>query len=466
MKNKYSNSLLWTFMFTLVFSFLVYTNAIAAIPQIRVGLTIDVPTSTYGGTDAPKATITSKSDFTIKFQDILNQSVIITGNANEEYVFTRSGDKISITKDINTSWVANGNVTINHSPGGLLVVKNVYVDGKLTNKIYRGYLEVKKRPNRNGNPVLAVVNSLSIEDYLYGVVPREMPSSWSPEALKAQTVAARTYALSHMNSTKDFDVTATTLHQVYGGYGTLKNGIYSCSETANDDVDATKGIVAKYGTQYISALYSSNAGGRTESAKNVWGNDYPYLVSVDSHWDSIGGSTYKWSVTYDRFTLENKLKIFGIQDVYLENISLAGRADYLCVKTSAGVIKLKKSDWPNKLALKSRKTTVLTQNPTKIEELVPYIVDNEVNVLTPDGNQTINLNDIYVISGENNVSKAEDYQVLGIDIVPAKYTFNGYGYGHGVGMSQWGANGMAKDGYKYNEILKHYYSGITLVDQY
>ena len=139
------------------------------------------------------------------------------------------------------------------------------------NKWYRGEFIIY---NSNG---ISVINNLPLEDYLLGVVPSEMPSKWNYEALKAQSIAARSYAVANMgkNGSKGYDLKDNTLDQAYGG---------ASAETpaTNRAVAATKGIVATYNQHVISAYYCASAGGQTKQTGEVWTKNLPYIRSVDS----------------------------------------------------------------------------------------------------------------------------------------------------------------------------------------
>lgn len=145
------------------------------------------------------------------------------------------------------------------------------------NKWYRGILRVKNVDNS-----LTVINDVCLENYVQGVLPAEMPSSWSKEALKAQAIAVRTYAVANYgkNSSKGFDLVDTQMDQVY-------DGIQAETERSNTAVLETNGIVMTYDNKPISAMYSSSAGGRTKSAMESFGNDIPYLQSVPSYDDDV-----------------------------------------------------------------------------------------------------------------------------------------------------------------------------------
>ena len=144
-------------------------------------------------------------------------------------------------------------------------------------KWYRGILMVQNKSGR-----LTVINNVEIEDYIKGVVPSEMPSGWEADALKAQAIAARSYALANLGKRAryGYDLNDTTEDQVYGG---------ASKETSktNQIVDDTKGLVLIYDDKIIPAFYSASAGGQTINASSAWGNDLPYIRSVPSFDDEV-----------------------------------------------------------------------------------------------------------------------------------------------------------------------------------
>lgn len=145
------------------------------------------------------------------------------------------------------------------------------------NKWYRGFIIVQ-----NKNKKLTVINDVELEDYLKGVVPSEMPSGWELEALKAQAIAARSYALANLGkrASSGYDLKDTPEDQAYGG---------ASAETVktNEAVDSTTGLVLTYNTKVVSAYYSASAGGKTINASAVWGNDLPFIRSVPSYDDNV-----------------------------------------------------------------------------------------------------------------------------------------------------------------------------------
>ena len=147
----------------------------------------------------------------------------------------------------------------------------------IKNKWYRGIIKIQ---NKNGK--LTVINDVPLEDYIKGVVPSEMPSGWNVEALKAQAIAARSYAMSNLGkrSSLGFDLYDTPEDQAYGG---------ASAETSktNQAVNDTKDIVLIYDMKIICAYYSASAGGQSVSADKAWGSNLPYIRSVPSFDDNV-----------------------------------------------------------------------------------------------------------------------------------------------------------------------------------
>lgn len=252
----------------------------------------------------------------------------------------------------------------------------------------------------NGNVV-----SMDLEEYLIGVVGAEMPASFQMEALKAQAVVARTYALKLLASGKKLTDTVST--QVYKDNNELKklwgNSYSTYYQKIKEAVISTKGVSVYYQGNYINALYHSTSNGKTEDASMVWGNSVPYLKSVDSKWD-VQASSYLREIKEDFTNVLNLLGISNDTNIQFEIISRdeSGRVEKIKVgdKIFDGVT------FRNLLKLRSTDFSIM-------------VINNQVSITTK-------------------------------------------GYGHGVGLSQYGANGMAQEGYTYKEILKHYYTGVEV----
>lgn len=248
--------------------------------------------------------------------------------------------------------------------------------------------------------------NITLEEYVIGVVGSEMPALFNEEALKAQSIAARTYALK--KDSVGATLVASTSDQVYKTNSELKSmwgeSFNTYYEKVKKAVMATKGEVMMYNGKYIDALYFSTSNGRTEDPIYVWNYSAPYLKSVDSKWD-IGTKFFNATKTIPISELNQKLgvNINSVNDIQIKSQTTGGRVNSIIIggKEFTGV------NVRMLLGLRSSDFTVSE-------------------------------------SGSNIV-------------------FTTKGWGHGVGMSQYGANEMAKAGYNYSQILKHYYTGITIV---
>ena len=181
-------------------------------------------------------------------------------------------------------------------------------------KWYRGCLIVKKIDND-----LTIINDIGLEDYLLGVVPSEMPTSWNIEALKAQAIAARSFAISNLGKRNSigFDLKDTSEDQAYGGA--------SCeTERASKAVIETKGHVLVYQGQIINAYYCASAGGRTKLASEAWYKDLPYIRSVYSYDDNIPkkGHGVGMSQYGANYLANNDYNAYQILNYFYNNVSL------------------------------------------------------------------------------------------------------------------------------------------------
>lgn len=249
------------------------------------------------------------------------------------------------------------------------------------------------------------VITLSMSDYLIGVVGAEMPASFPLEALKAQAVVARTYALKRISSGQKLTDTVST--QSYKDNNQLRREWQGNFDTYYNKiklaVTSTDNMTIKYNGAYIDAVYHSTSNGRTEDAVHVWGNSVPYLKSVESSWDK-NASSYLRTEEKELSVLLTLLGIDLSDESSIEIVSrnASGRVSSIRIgnKNYSGV------ELRNLLGLRSADFDLEVQN-------------NKVIITTR-------------------------------------------GYGHGVGMSQYGAKGMAENGYNYQQILRHYYQGINL----
>ena len=291
----------------------------------------------------------------------------------------------------------DGRLRLSHRPGGT---------DKIVSRWYRGSIEIW--PLVSG---LLAVNVIDLEDYLYGVLPAEMGPNSPLEALKAQAVASRTFALHRkLNRRQElYDLDSTIISQVYGGSG------YE-DENANRAVDMTRGLVLTYDGNPIPAYYHSNSGGYTEDMKYVWGGEsLPYLRSIA---DPFGqdGSRYEWNARLNLKRIGEMLKTAGIEVV--EEIQSIG-----------------------------------------VSEVSPSNRVTELRIVHRQGETTIKGNRFRLALDPLFTIKSTMFSIKQFDSV---LEFSGYGSGHGVGLSQESAKVMAEKGLSFRAILDYFYPGTEL----
>lgn len=321
---------------------------------------------------------------------------------------------------------------------------------------YRGAIGFKRFTTSDPT----VINYVSMEEYLYGVLPYEISPKWPIEAQKAQAVAARNYAMTNINKHRKygFDVCNTVDCQVYAGANV---------ETAlsNSAVDLTKGFYLKYNGKLAQTFFHANSGGRTENSENVWTTALPYLVGVDDPF-SIGSPNDVWTVTYTPAQIKEKLTakkydIGDVTNVIVEQYSVNGRS----LKTT--IVGTKSSVSFSKDSIRS----FFSDSNFKTNYFTVQIPGSGVSVLTSNGTAKMSSSQISVLSASgtsnlalNGLKASNGISSAPIQTASSAYTFNGKGWGHGVGMSQWGAKKMAELGYNYEEILTYYYQNTNLVN--
>lgn len=316
---------------------------------------------------------------------------------NEE----KTDDNVIVNNDVNeTTKNVNNSQNISKNVEKSVIIEHTNTDNTSVNDTTNSSVSEITIYRSNGS----VIN-LNMTDYLIGVVSSEMPASFNLEALKAQSVLARTYALKAKQTEKKLTDTVSTqsyidIDQMKNKWGNSFNTYYNKIKNA---VENTNGEYLSYNGNYIEALYHSTNNGKTESSLDVFGNYYPYLISVSSEYDK-NASSYLRTINMPLDTISNKL---GLS---LNNDSVINILSY----TDGGNIKEININGNNFSGKKIRELLGLRSTDFDIS-----ISDNNANITTR-------------------------------------------GYGHGVGMSQYGANGMANAGYNYKDILSHYYPGTTL----
>lgn len=305
-------------------------------------------------------------------ENVTSKNEIISNNTKNNYNYVKNNE----SRSSSTIDKSNNNV-ITHPSGPNITIKR-----------------------SNG-----IMQTINLEEYIIGVVSSEMPASFNIEALKAQSVVARTYALKANQTGKMLTDTVSTqsyidTDQMRSKWGSSYNTYYNKIKNA---VESTSGEYLSYNGNYIEALYHSTNNGKTESSLDVFGNYYPYLVSVTSDYDK-SASSYLRNVNFDFNTLSNKLGINLNSNSVINIISYTDGGNIKEININGNIYSGKRVR--ELLGLRSADFDINIEN-------------NSVNITTR-------------------------------------------GYGHGVGMSQYGANGMANAGYGYKDILSHYYPGTIL----
>lgn len=254
------------------------------------------------------------------------------------------------------------------------------------------------------------IEELKIEDYLIGVLAAEMPASFETEALKAQAVASRSYAMYKIlhNENDDYDILTDVTHQSYITKEEMQkkwgNNYNFYLNKITNAVQNTKDEVMYYKNEIIESFYFAMSNGATEDAKTVFQSDLPYIKATTSTWDNESLNNFLVTTTFTKEKFCETLELEECKTIKIDNInySASHRVNSLLIN--------------NQEFLGTKVRTLLNLRSTDFEI---DIDNNEIHITTK-------------------------------------------GYGHGVGMSQYGANGMAKEGYNYKDILNHYYNGITI----
>lgn len=335
----------------------------------------------------------------------------------------------------------------------------------LGNSTYRDYIGFIVKDNK-----ILSINYVKLDHYLYGVLPREIPASGGIEALKAQAIVARSYLYGNIDKhRKDgYGLCNTTHCQVYGGFD-------SEHINTNKAVLETSGKYVDYGGKIISTPFHSNSGGYTENSKYVWGGEVAYLQATEDPY-SLNSINSNWELTINARDLENKLRSSGIIIGSIKNLEViettkTGRVTRLKIIGSIGQSELSGEKLRSIVGTMELKSTLFTikKHSDNISSPV-YVVDgnsekprtinlNGAHILDGSGRYIINRQNIKTINGNNENIMLKSVFVDKLDAI----TFVGKGFGHGVGMSQYGALEMAKRGYSYEDIIKHYYKGVNII---
>ena len=323
---------------------------------------------------------------------------------------------------------------------------------------YYGGFEYRRA---SGNDI-TVVNVVSMDDYLKGVIPYEMSPSWPVEALKVQALCAKSYAVTCIgkHNSQGFDLCNTTDCQVY--YGTK-----TATDNSDSAVEAVSGLYVLYNGEVAETYYHASSGGWTEDALNVWGTDIPYLKAVeDTYLTEL--RPYSFSVTLDEVTdiLRGKgYDVADITDFYVSEFTPAGNVREITFVQSNGQTLVFSGE--------RARTCLNTSSSSKRINSHRYTVSTDarlyVNGTAPDKA----IGQYYAIGGDGRtapISGSGLYAVTGSGTSPVdvsgtgsgQYVISGTGSGHNVGMSQCGARDMANQGFTYDEIIQFYFTGVQV----
>lgn len=374
--------------------------------------------------------------------------------------------------------------------------KLMKISTSTANKSYRGWIKFIYESGK-----VSAISHVKFEEYLYGVITSEMPSDWNSEALKAQALCARNYSILRIKTRKGtyayYDLVDSTLDQVYGGYSNeATSGRRAVDETAGE-VIVYVGSNASYKDKLIDAYFSSCNGGAIEASENVWSAALPYCRAKKDPYEKEN-KHYGWT---SKFTLSDATnaaaryaKAYGavnpgnVTSITIEETEV-GRAGYLNLKGDKGTLRIHGDNirtFFNYLpqSIKSCNFELYSGNQAAQTETIK--IPKEVSVIGSKGTVTRLVRDLnlfgtdskltsgsYTVISKDNFKSfipLEETKVVekesgnsAYDLKKGEYLVVGKGYGHGLGMSQYGANDMAKEGFTYDEIIKFYYTDVDII---
>ncbi len=439
----------------LVFTFcLVPLDTFAAeIPEyIKVGLN-------YGSTAVSSCRLTSENGF---------QIINVTDGAFEETL------PISAYTELNAS-IENGMVVL-RSEDGTVVSASLGENDCIMAMDYNGdgLIRYGGNPYRDGIQLIAdgnnkmmVLNYITMDHYLYGVLQGEMGQSAPLEALKAQAVAARSYAMTNLYVHKSygFHVCTTTHCQVYKGYSWE-------TEKTNRAVDETSGQILYSEGKPAAAYYHKNSGGYTQNSKDVWSSQLPYLTAVKDEYSP----DYPWTATMSFAQIQSRLETCGYDPGSVQSVSItarneSGAVSELTVAGNKNTVVLKKESVRTVLGGTSLKSTQFSiaaaaSNGTAGEGVSIHSASSSADsnqslylVSASGGTQSRKVEGLVVSNGSSKRTVSGAQSAATETVTNGSVTFTGKGYGHGIGMAQDSAMVMANKGMRYDEILKYFYTG-------
>lgn len=393
--------------------------------------------------------ITQEPSISVKLVNFIGNPTRLTIELNGNY--SVEGHSLTLASGVYEVRIENDRLTLSQNGQAYLTNQTGLMlkpsSDQLMIKInQRPYLGTMNFTLENGKTIRPI-NTLPIEDYVKGVIPFEMPASWNIEALKAQAVAIRTYAIRRQNQLID----DTTNFQVYGGHHSHVNSIQAANET--------NGQVLTFRGEWVETVYSSSNGGKTEASGSLW-RPFDYLLSQDDPYDpknpwslsfakqqidvtslDLSQSHLWWSTTF-----EKDLTIMNAMRTWLQQNGWTGR--------ELKITSVPKFEWANVKTAGGRETRAAI--------IIEFLARDPQGTIQQ---QRFERGDLSLIEVRKMVGGAHifrSYFVEPVQDLGSSYTVRGNGFGHGVGMSQYGAKAMADQGFKMENILSFYYPGTSL----
>lgn len=352
-------------------------------------------------------------------------SQILLSNSEKRLAKINEGNRINVSESSGTLRLSISNKDF--------VADTFYISGsgydeiiKIDGKKYRGQVKIFL-----SNSQIKIVNQVGLEDYVKGVITKEMPvgkGNENYEALKAFSICVRTYALLKISENKNFfDIYNDTRDQVYGG-------VDGETSLTNRIVDETRGQILSYDNKPATIFYHSTCGGYTEDVKNVFRkNNLPYLISIKDSSEPYCSIAphFNWKEEYSEKTFISRLydaKLISTTVYNLKSLSVLSRFE---------------SGRVNELGI-----TLVDKN--QAEQTLTLVGNSIRSVIKTFDGKSILRSTLFDISLEEN----------------NKVVISGKGNGHGVGLCQWGAIGQSKQGIDYRNILNHYFPGTKIIKYY
>lgn len=440
---------------TLLFSLLLTVYAQAADSDtIKIGLY-------YTSSAKDAVTLHCDAGFTIGYEQGFTIGTFSDFSSNFTSVQETDLTDITVKKNGDTAVEVEG-VTVFDTPDCYLTIYPRSGNLSLDGTAYRGGIQFKRLDTSD----MTVINVVDLEQYLYSVIGKEMSPSWNMEALKAQAVCARGFAVSNREkyASYGFHLTNDTNSQVYQGMQTE-------TDSTRQAVEETKGMVLTYNGQIAETLYFASSGGATANSAHVWGNEVPYLTGVIDPYENPDEATrYSWSVSLTAGEIKEILANRGVDIGEIQSVRAVSTDDHgyvteLQFTGTAGDYTVTNSACRDIFGgkLYSQRYTVTGGGD---------VANPEISALSSAGKTALAALRLLLTGGSpaqlplviQNVQDTASYAQTAA-VGDGTFLFTGNGWGHGVGMSQWGAKSMADQGFTYDEILTFYYPGCELKER-